>query len=474
MNITINKNNETPLYIQMKQEIKEKIISSELPSGFKLPSERSLADEMNVSRNTVVKTYQSLIDEGLIVISKKPKGYFVRETVQFKARRIFSPLSKMIKYTYTEKENLFDELFDQSNSQEYVSFAGISMDSGLCDRYKGKYDMFYRFDSRETERLKGNICKLLSKQNISVGEKNVQVVSEAAQAIEYVIDLYLTEGDYVIAEEPVVADTVNLFRNKGISVACVKMDEKGMDLDDLTRLIKQYQPKFIYTMPNIHNPTAITMPIERRKALLDIAFRYGIPIIEENSLRDFRYEGTELPTLYSLDKYQSVLYIDTFTLTFLPGIKTAFVIGPSEPIEMIGRLIITSQMMIYNIGHAILNEFIEEGRFEEHVKYLQDFYRKKRDYFCRRLVKLQGKGLSFSVPQGGLFVWCKLKENINEKKLFKICKEKGVLYMPGSVYYPFGYQGSGHIRLCFSNASEEEIDMGIDILGKALDLSRAD
>ena len=163
-----------------------------------------------------------------------------------------------------------------------------------------------------------------------------------------------------------------------------------------------------------------------------------------------------------------VLYIDSFTLTFIPGIKTAFVVGPAEPISMMGRVIATEQMTIYNISHAMLNNFIESGAFGRRIASLRKYCGKNRDRLCEALTPLKRHGLSFSVPEGGLCLWCKLPDDVNEKKLFALCRENKLLYMPGSVFFPYGYGGSGYIRLCFSNVREDEIDKAAAILKDAI------
>lgn len=472
MEITLNRNNNTPIYLQIKNAVSQMIVSGHLPTAFKLPAERILADELGVSRTTIVRAYQELIAEGLIIVSVKPKGYFVREVAKKTPARVFYPLSKMIRYNYTEKENLFNDIFSQNSSSELISLAGINVNAVFDENIVYRHDDFFGKDEKESERLKTNICRLLSKRDIFVSERNIQLVEECTQALEYIARLYLQPGDNVIVEEPVIASTVNVFRNRGINVICVKMTAQGMDIDDLERLIPIYEPKFIYTMPNLHNPTGSIMPLQNRIRLLEIANLWGIPIIEENSLRDFRYDNKELPSLYALDNSRMVLYMDTFTLTFLPGNKTAYIVGPTEPIEMIGRMIITGQTTVYKTSHAMLNKYIENGNLERRVEFLQDYYRKKRDYLCKSLLPLTEKGLHFQIPEGGLFLWCKLPEDINEKKLFALCKQQGLLYMPGNVFFPYGYNGSGYIRLCFSNTSEAQMDSAVRILEESMGLSK--
>ncbi len=480
MNLKINKQSVVPLYKQIENGIKNLIKTEELVNGYKLPPERKLAAELGVHRNTVILAYNQLIAEGVIVSSRtSPRGYFVLKNENKPKKNMFFPLEKMIRYQFTAKEKVFSQVFDESYGQELLSLGGIVMDnaSELAPRMVKIFESMKDgnwFQSvsatkeNETERLKANICMLLKKRNMYIDKRNIQIVPETTQALSYIIDLYLTEGDCIIVEEPVIPDTINLFRNKGIQPICTSLEEDGPNLKELELLILDKNPKFLYVMPNFHNPTAKVMSLHKRLDMLEISYKYGIPIIEDDSLRDFNYSDKEIPSLYSLDRYKSVLYIDTFTLTFLPGIQTAFVIGPYEPIDMIGEYIKMSQVMLSNIGQYMLNEFIESGDYEEYLTNLRAYYKKKRDCLVRSLEIIDNKGLTFTCPEGGLFIWCELDEKINEKKLFAACREMGLLIMPGYIFYPDGYQGNGHIRLCFSKLNDEDMKKAAAILNEAM------
>lgn len=485
MNIKINRNSETPVFLQIKGKIKNLIVSEELPSGYKMPAERKLADELGVHRNTVVKAYGELISEGYLSASRKtPKGYFVRtpdENNSFVKR--FFPLEKMIQYNFNDKEKMFLNLFTQSADDNFISFAGIHMDKKTMP-VKGMEDIFMRTframqaeergqKTDEAERMKHNICRVLSRENMYVNPKNIQLVSETNQALNYLINLYLKEGDCVIAEEPILPDNSSLIRNKGMKLVTVPMEEDGMDLKTLEVLIKKHNPKFIYTLPNFHNPTGITMSLAKRVQLLEIAQRYGIPIIEEDSQRDFRYTENRLPSLYSLDKYKSVVYLDSFTLTFPYGIKTGYMVGPYDLAEMMGRCIVIDETFVSNMGQFMLNEYIEQGLWDEHIEDLAGEYCRRQEVLCAELDKIRNLGISFTKPQGGLVLWCDIDETINEKRLYQVAREKGLLIMPGFLFYPFGYQGNGHIRLCIARTDAEEIRRGVAILAEALKECRA-
>lgn len=482
MNITINRNSETPIYLQIAGAIKNMIEKNELVKGYKLPGERQLAKELDVHRNTVVKAYGELVSEGLLSASRQaPKGYFVQSAVNsWNFNHRFFPLEKMIRYHYNEREKLFQEIFNDSVDKGYISFGGIVMDKRInpAEDMEAIVKNMLQFDEDgsirsfyhdDTERLKTNICSILAAENMYINPKNIQIVAETNQALYYLMTLYLSEGDSVIAEEPIVPDNASIFRNEGLNLVTVPMESDGMDLIKLEMQIQKHKPKFIYTMPNYHNPTGTVMSLKKRAALLEIAQRYGVPIIEEDSQRDFRYTENRMPSLYSLDQYKSVVYIDSFTLTFPFGVKVGYVVGPYDLVDMLGRLITMTETFVSNMGAYMLSEYIERGFFAEQTRRLAAYYKEKRDLLCNELDKIKDKGITYQKPQGGILLWCTLDKNINERKLFLAAKEKGLLIMPGSLFYPYGYQGCGHIRLCFSNVSDQEIIDGIRLLGEAVD-----
>lgn len=483
MDININRQSQTPIYKQIVCAIKKMIISNELVTGYKLPSERTLAEELSVHRNTIVKAYAELVSEGLVESSRKrPRGYFVK-TNQFSSdedkKQNFFPLEKMIQYNFNDREKMFLDIFGESNTKDYISFGGIIMDkkvnptAGIANIFKDMFnecdsDDFMGYSQYETERMKRNICNILSYENMYVNPRNIQIVSETNQALNYLVTLYLKPGDAIVVEEPIVPDNASIFRNKELKLLTVPMEEDGINITALENVIKEYSPKFIYTMPNYHNPTGIVMSLEKRMQVLKIAEKYGVPIIEEDSQRDFRYTKTKIPSLFSLDRNKMVVYIDSFTLSFPYGIKTGYIVGPKELINVLGRLIVVDETFVSNMGQYMLNEYIERGLYGEHIKNLGTHYKKKRDLLCSELDKIAHTGIRYIRPQGGLLLWCTIPENINEKQLFRVAERKGLLIMPGFLFYPNGYQGSGHLRLCFSNVKDKEIIEGVKILEQAL------
>ena len=325
---------------------------------------------------------------------------------------------------------------------------------------------------QETTRLKENLCKKLALQNIFALPKNIQIVAETNQAIAYLMMLYVREGDYVIAEEPIIPDISSMFFNRGIHVVTVPIDDDGMNMEILEKQICKYKPKFIYTMPNFHNPTGIRMSLKKRQRLLELASDYNVPIIEDDYLCDFQYADKNIPSLYSLDFNKLVVYVNSFTLTFPYGVKTGFVVGPSDFIDMLGYAINIDETMIGNASQFLINECMENDAFEQNMKSLRQYYHRKRDLLCDQLDKIKEKGISYNKPDGGLVIWCTLSEEINERSLYKVARSKNVIVNPGWLFFINKQEQAGHIRLCFSNISDDKIVEGIALLGQALDECR--
>jgi len=480
MNLTIDHNSQVPLYRQIAIKIKDKVLSQELTPGFKLPAERRLAEALGVHRNTVIKAYNVLIAEGMVTASRtKPKGYFVgtpKEITDFGKR--FFPLEKAFRYEFRRAERRFNEIYRKSETEDAISFGGMIMDRRLSPVTNMEHVVAKIFDcskknhmnefSKETERLKENICRLLARQNVYVTPKNIQILAESNQAISYLITLYLREGDWIVAEEPIVPDNFSTFYNRGINIATVPMEEDGMRMDMLEDAIKKYKPKFIYTQPNFHNPTGITMSLKKRKTLLQLANVYNVPVIEEDYQQEFSYTERTLPSLYALDDNKLVIYVYSFTLIFPYMMKLGYAVGPPDFIDMLGYALCVDETIVSGIGQYFLNEYIDSGQYDQHVQVVRREYSARLDLLCSELDKIAEKGITYHKPSGGLLLWCTLSDDINERDLCRLAEEKGVLIMPGWVFYENSNRKKGHLILCFSNVTKDEIRRGVALLGEAL------
>lgn len=311
---------------------------------------------------------------------------------------------------------------------------------------------------------------MLFEQNIYVRPQNIQVISETYEALSNVAFMYLKEGDYAVVEEPALPAIVNILLHTGAHVLFVPMEKDGMKMDVLENLVKRYHPKLIYTMPDFHNPSTCIMSVEKRRQLLKCAFEHNIPVVEDDSLKDFNYEGIRRPSLFSLDTSGSVIYIDSFNLSFFPGARVGYMVAPDNVIRTYRKIINKDQLFLGSMSQYMWTRFYEKGYYEQHRRFLLDHYREKRDLMGDALGQIPG--LSFDIPQGGLVFWVRLPENINDRQVSAAAERRGLLLMPGNTFFVEGSRGESYLRLSFSSASDEQIIEGCAILRDIIEKCR--
>lgn len=486
MEIQLKRGSTTPLYKQLRNNIRDQILSGQLADGFKLPSERQLVEKLQVHRNTIKKAYEMLIHEGLVYASvKSPRGYFVRNSLAearpdnaSEAKRPFSSLDKNFNYHFLGLQNTFQRLYNSSYLSDAIPFAGVlANQEALPLEYlheilgeivaEGTTEPFWFCDPQGTERLRSDLTDMLFERNIFVQPQNIQVVSETYEALSNIAFMYLKEGDFAIVEEPALPAIVNILLHTGAHVLFVPTQEDGVQIEVFENLVERYRPKLIYTMPNFHNPSTSLMSLEKRRRFLNCAFTYNIPVVEDDSMYDFNYSGSRLPSLYSMDRTNSVIYMDSFNLSFFPGARVGYIVAPDNVIKTYRRIINKDQLFLNSMSQYMWARFFEKGYYGRHRDFLRDFYRHKRDRMCEALSRIPG--LSFRTPEGGLVVWVRLPEPLNDRQVAAAAERRGLLLMPGNTFFAEGSKGESYMRLSFSSASDEQIEEGVKLLQELIE-----
>lgn len=210
------------------------------------------------------------------------------------------------------------------------------------------------------------------------------------------------------------------------------------------------------------------MSLDRRYQLLDCSYQYNIPIIEEDWFFDLRYEGTPIPPLKALDKHKHVIYLDSFAMTFAPGMTFGYVVAPQPIIEKFHSLTAFSLIFVNSLNQYLMSAFIEKGLYEKKIRGLCRYYAEKRDLICTELERAKDLGISYVKPAGGFYVWCRLPDHVNQNALLITAAKMGINFLPGFVFFPHGTKGENYIRLCFSYPSLEQIKQGIGLLLQAI------
>lgn len=317
--------------------------------------------------------------------------------------------------------------------------------------------------------LREKIIEIIKeRENINCNLDEITIVSGGQQAIEICAKLFLNEGDCVIAEEPSFVGALNAFRSYGAVIKGVKVDDDGMDIDALEKAIAENKNvKLIYTIPNFQNPSGITMSIEKRKRLLDIAVKNNIFVIEDNPYGELTFTGEKLPTIKSMDTEGAVLYCGSFSKILAPGLRLGFLIAAKNVTEKIVLGKQVSDVHTSLLPQLIALEYLKKYDLGEHIEKLRALYKKKCGVMLDAIEKYLPEEVKHTTPEGGLFVWCSM-EGIDALKIKDECMKKKVLIVPGNSFAADQSKVSCGFRLNFSSTPDDIMVEGIKRLGEAL------
>lgn len=482
MNLTINKNIKIPIYMQIKNEIKKRIFSGELMAYAQLPSERKLAEELGVNRSTVLNAYRELKSEGLID-SHIGQGTQIMPIIHkndHKGNVSYFPISwqhMMSQEALLSQSTSIMDMLNVSAKNNMISFAAgmaaqelyptKSIEALISTVHNNTQLPFLHTSVEGLFTLRENICTLMKRNGISATPEEVMVLSGSQQGLDLLARSYLDAGDIVIVEEPTYLGALQIFKAAGAKVIGVPIQEDGIRMDILEALIIKHKPKFFYTMPTFQNPSGRVMDMSQRLKLLELSYAYQLPIIEDDAYLELRYEGKALPSLKALDQRGNVLYLNTFSKFLFPGTRIGWLYAP---LEVIKQLSIKKQMMdlhANSIGQWLLTQYLEKNDVQVHISNIVKVYRQKRDNMLKALTEYAPSNVTWSVPEGGFYIWCKLPDTINYRSLWVKAIDSDVAYVPGETFFP-GKQGQNYIRLSFSFPSLEEIEIGIIRLMKVI------
>jgi 2-aminoadipate transaminase len=309
--------------------------------------------------------------------------------------------------------------------------------------------------------------KLRRDQGIAATRENILITAGGAQAIARLLDAFVDWGDTIISEMPTWVGAVFAFCNVGANVVAIPVDDQGLDVVALRREMDRLQsagvrPKLIYAIANFQNPTGVTMSLPRRRELLEIAQSAGVLLIEDDAYFDLRYDGQSLPTIYSLDETGTVVYMGTLSKTMGPGMRLGWLVGPADLIRRLAAMKIDGGTSVF--GAHVAADWLS-GNLLPHVETLREVYRRRRDLMLAALQRHMPTGTTWTVPEGGFFIWVTLPDGIDATRMRDQVRELGVDYLPGSACYSDD-SGANELRLSFSFAEDDRIEPGIRIIGE--------
>jgi 2-aminoadipate transaminase len=311
--------------------------------------------------------------------------------------------------------------------------------------------------------------------SVSVTPENILITSGSQQALDFIGRIFINPGDHIVVENPTYLGALQAWNAYGAQYITVPSDENGMVTDELEKALR-VGPKFIYVLPNFQNPSGTTLSLERRQQLVELADRYGVPIVEDDPYGQLRFEGESLPSVVSLDsEYRgddgcytgNVIYLSTFSKLLAPGIRLAWVIAPEQVIH---KLVQTKQAADLNtsaFNQMTAYEVGKDGFLDEHVKHIRAVYKERRDVMLEMMEEMFPREVHWTHPQGGMFLWGILPEELDAAKVLKLAVQRKVAFVPGDSFHSNG-GGKNTMRLNFSYSNPENIREGITRLGAVL------
>lgn len=305
------------------------------------------------------------------------------------------------------------------------------------------------------------------RENINASADEVLIVSGATQIMDLVTKVLCNEGDTVICEEPSFIGSLNCFRSYGCKLKGVPVEADGMNMEALEEALKTTpNAKFIYTIPNFQNPSGTTMSLEKRRKMYELAKKYGVIILEDNPYGELRVAGTAVPTLKSMDTEDIVVYAGSFSKILSPGLRVAYCIAPKPILAKMTVGKQASDVHTAMLNQLIVYEWLTKYDVAKHIEKIRNIYRKKLDLICSCIDKELGGFVEYVRPEGGLFVWCKLPDDVDMLDFCKRGVEKKVAVVPGNAFLTDDTVECHYIRLNFSTPSDEAIKEGLARLGQ--------
>jgi len=475
--IQVDRNAPVTLYIQVCNIFISLITNSTLQPSDKLPSSRILAELIGINRNTVKLAYEELISQGWAE-SIERQGVFVLSKLP---RLSKTRLPEVNRKDSSQEAFIWTNHFEKAMPGENFQKTILTIDDGFPDvrlapvdnlmreyrslsrKFFGKNFLKYG-SSKGSEHLCDSISHYLSNtRGLVVPSENIMITKGSQMGIYLAAQLLLKPSDHIAVGVSNYGSADDTFRYTGANLVRIPVDDNGMDIDYLEEVLKNKSLKAVYIIPHHHFPTTVTMSMERRLKLLNLAKEHRFAIIEDDYDFDFHYDNKPYVPLASIDHNHNVIYIGSITKTFAPALRTGFMIGSLAFVDAAASL----RQLIDKQGDTLLEEafavLFDNGEMERHFRKSLKIYKQRRNLFCQILKSDFKDEIEFKIPEGGLAVWTNFDKKIDLIKMSEEALKKGLYIGNGSFYKNESFFTNG-LRMGFASLEENEIIKALGIL----------
>ncbi|MBS4539933.1 PLP-dependent aminotransferase family protein [Clostridium sp. D2Q-11] len=453
--IILDKDKNKPIYIQLYNEIRNMIDKDILNSNGKLPSIRELSKLLRINSSTVVNAYRLLEEEGY-VYKKLGSGTYVNKIYPQKKDQN-NDISLDILYDFTNITSNSD-LFPVNDFKRLMNKV-VDRDGGIAFDYQ---------DSKGYLPLRNAIVCYLEELGIQVPLESIQIISGAQQGIDIISKTIVDYGDTVITESPTYSGALYSFKSRSAKIVEIPVDRDGIDLINLEQKIKILRPKIIYVMPIYQNPTGFSYSEETKISILKLAEKYDAYIIEDDYISDIIFNNQRLKPLKSLDENNRVIYLKSFSKSFMPGIRLGFAI---LPISLQHKFLLGKQFSDISTSGFIQRVFalyLKEGLWKDHIQKISNIYNDKYNLTKEYIKKYKPVYLRYYRPSGGFNFWFSLPDGYSSQRLESYLKNNKILIYSGSRFYNDIYDIE-YFRINIASINKTNLEKGIIRLFELID-----
>jgi len=470
--IQLDPQEETPIYRQVYERIKSAIHSRELSRGEKLPPTRELAGLLGLNRTTIAAAYELLEAEGLIR-GHVGRGSFVEGPV---ASAVIPDANKLDWEAMIPAEESAAAAPSSRAGVAKISFASSRPAETLFPLDEFRVTCREVIDSADAAQILqlgpasgyGPLRRYLleeARQRGTAGpDDDILITSGCQQAFDLMQRVLASHGETVLLEDPVYPGLRNVFLRGGARVAGIPVGEQGVDTDALARLMEKERPRLVVLTPNFQNPTGTTMPQASRLAVLEMARRAGVVVVENDLYGDLRYHGEEIPPLKRLDTSGDTILLSSFSKVAFPGLRVGWAIGPRHFIARLTEAKESSDLHSDQLSQAVLLRFALSGRLAAHRQKMLASGAERLQACLDACAAELPQGSRFTRPEGGMSVWVKLPEPLDAAEMAARAEREGVSFLPGR-HFAVSRPHTHGLRLSFAGLDPQQIRAGVAVLG---------
>lgn len=466
----IDEREEKTVFLKLTNLISQEILSGRLVQGTMLPGSRSLSKELGINRKTVQAVYEELEAQGWLV-TRPRKGTFVADILPEKQLKI-EPVNEL-------------KVNDPPTIQEVTLYPH---NDGVPDPRLIPYELFSRAYRHALIKITQNqymgygtpqgmielrqaLQKMLSMERfMSVAEDEICIVRGSQMGIFLASRALPNRQGVIVVEELYYPSAFKAFQSNGFQVVSVKLDEQGIVIEDLERILQEHSVAAIYTTLHHQYPTTVTMPMSRRLQLLELSKKWGFYIIEDDYDHEFHYDSRPMPPLASLPHSELVIHVGSLSKVFAPGIRLGYIVASASVIQSITEDILLIDRQGNNITELALADLMQRGEIKRHIRKMKKIYQLRRDHALTEFSRVFSGDVQIQPPAGGMALWMKFQKSFTKEQALKLDE----LNMDTEHKFRQDDSSNRCIRFGFAALSEKEITSLIEKLNEVLNKRTAD